>query len=449
MGAALIQTSVNLLSSAKATLFRFISQAKFFLRAFLIQTSVKLLSFAKATLFRFISQAKVLISSEKITNLDSNKVDCLDMNALNCRINLTESKAENRVPEFTPLEKKAVSLTGFTVEICGSIRAPDDGHYASIKISVMDITDGVSKAVTVHARSKQWQMQACHTSGGQDSPAFCYRADLGRLPQQTTTLLDWTTVARMNVDWLEFAYRGKRNLQFQISILSRDGGQELACANCNFVYENTAFGYIDLQENIRRAKVLAVPIAFAVSAVDQKLHNCELEVIKNWARNNLDLSETSDKAKRKLEKALNRTIAFFRDGNQIDIYEVCSELVEIAPLAERYNILELCLYVAQADGSAATEELNLLKSLAALLEVDADKFRTMMEKILPVSIHEVKDTEVLIGVTSGMSKEGSRHQLNREYAKWNARVTNCDPRVRTQADQMLKLIAEARSQYVG
>ncbi len=73
----------------------------------------------------------------------------------------------------------------------------------------------------------------------------------------------------------------------------------------------------------------------------------------------------------------------------------------------------------------------------------------MMEKILPVSIHEVKDTEVLIGVTSGMSKEGSRHQLNREYAKWNARVTNSDPRVRTQADQMLKLIAEARSQYVG
>jgi tellurite resistance protein len=386
---------------------------------------------------------KILLghAPRRIANLSSAQLICLDMNALNCRVKQIEPKAENRVPEFTPLEKKAVSLTGFTVEICGSIRAPDDGHYASIKISVMDITDGVSKAMPVHARTRQWQMQ--------DSPVFCYRADLGKLPQQTTTLSDWTTVAHLNVDWLEFAYRGKRNLQFHISILSRDSGQELACANCNFVYENTAFGYIDLQENIRRAKVLAVPIAFAVSAADRKLHNRELEIIKNWARNNLDLSETSDKAKRKLEKALNRTIAFFRDGNQIDIYQVCSELVEIAPLAERYNILELCLYVAQADGSAATEELNLLKSLATLLEVDADKFRTMMEKILPVSIHEVKDTEFLIGVTSGMSKEGSRHQLNREYAKWNARVTNCDPRVRTQADQMLKLIAEARSQYVG
>jgi len=39
--------------------------------------------------------------------------------------------------------------------------------------------------------------------------------------------------------------------------------------------------------------------------------------------------------------------------------------------------------------------------------------------------------------------------LNKEYAKWNARVTNTDPQVRTQADQMLGLIAEARSQYVG
>ena len=393
-----------------------------------IQTFVMLLSSARMTLFEFISQAKSQILSRRIANLSSAQLICLDMNALNCRVNLTESKAENRVPEFT-------------VEICGSIRAPDDGHYASLKISVSDITEGISRAMPVHARTRQWQMQ--------DSPAFCYRADLGKLPQQNTTLSDWTTVAHINVDWLGFAYRGKRNLQFHISILSRDGGQELACASCNFVYENAAFGYIDLQENIRRAKVLAIPIAFAVSAADGKLHNRELEVIKNWARNNLDLSETSDKAKRKLEKALNRTIAFFRDGNQIDIYKVCSELVEIAPLAERYNILELCLYVAQADGSAAIEELDILKSLASWLEVDTDKFRTMMEKILPVSIHEVKDTEVLIGVTSGMSKEGSRHQLNREYAKWNARVTNCDPRVRTQADQMLKLIAEARGQYVG
>jgi hypothetical protein len=37
--------------------------------------------------------------------------------------------------------------------------------------------------------------------------------------------------------------------------------------------------------------------------------------------------------------------------------------------------------------------------------------------------------------------------LNKEYSKWNSRVTNADPDIQTQADQMLTLIAEAKSQY--
>jgi hypothetical protein len=39
--------------------------------------------------------------------------------------------------------------------------------------------------------------------------------------------------------------------------------------------------------------------------------------------------------------------------------------------------------------------------------------------------------------------------LNKEYSKWSARVTNTDPEIQSQADQMLKLIAEARSNYIG
>jgi hypothetical protein len=45
-----------------------------------------------------------------------------------------------------------------------------------------------------------------------------------------------------------------------------------------------------------------------------------------------------------------------------------------------------------------------------------------------------------------MGRENTRRQLNRYYRKWNSRVTNADPEIQAQADQMLKLIAEARSQ---
>jgi tellurite resistance protein len=381
------------------------------------------------TLFRLVSRIRSAVLPEAVSNQEAEQVPQLDMEALNCCVELTTQEKENPVSD------------AFTVKICGSIHAPDDTHYTSLKISIMDITGEVSEAAPVHTRVKQWQMQS--------SPVFYYSADLGKLPHQDTVLSDWTAVAKLSVDWLTFPRKGKRNLQFHTSILSRESGEELACAKCNFTYENTSPGYIDLQENISRTKALAVPVAFAVSAADRKLHRREIDLIKNWVKSNIDFSQASEDVMCELEKALDKTVVFFRDGNKVNVYKICKELVEIAPLAQRYDILELCLYVAQADGVAAAEELAILKNLASWLEVDADRFRAMMEKILPVSMHEVKDTEVILGVTSGMDKEKSRRQLNKEYIKWHSRVTNSDPQIRAQADQMLMMIADARSQYIG
>jgi len=362
-----------------------------------------------------------------------------DPDVLNCRVRLTGQE------------------DAFTVEICGSIHATSDMHYAIVQISITDITDGIPQAQPVHSRVEQWQIQ--------DLPVFVYNADLGRLPNHVTTLSDWISVARLSIDWMIFPRRGERELQFSTLILSRWNGQELACAASAFTYENPAFGYIDLQENSRRTKTLTVALAFAVSAADNKLFNCEVELIKNWARRNigvsgsapgkrhpaesLKLAQASNNTKHELDKALDEAVSFFRDGNQLDTYKICKEIVEIAPLADRYDILDLCLRVVQADGVAAVEELALLKNLVSWLEVDANRFREMMAKILPAGMHEVKDVEVILGVTSNMSKDKTRKRLNKEYSKWNARVTNTDSEIQTQADDMLKLIAETRSEYIG
>ena len=283
----------------------------------------------------------------------------------------------------------------------------------------------------------------------QNSPVFCYNTDLGKLPNEITTLSDWTTVAQLNSDWLIFPHKGQRNLQFTVSVLSRNSGEELANAQCTFIHENAEFGYIDIQENIQRTKYLTVALAFAVSAADKKLYNCETELIKNWVRDNLESSSSSHKARDNLDKALNKTIAFFRNGNHLNIQKICKEIVDIAPLADRYDILELCLYVAQAKGFAAAEELSLLNNLATLLEVDLDRFREMTERILPVNMHKVKDMEVILGVSPDMNKENTRQYLNKQFCKWNSRVTNSNHEIQDQAEQMLKLIAEARNQYIG
>jgi tellurite resistance protein len=372
----------------------------------------------------------------------------LDLEVLNCRVRLTTKK-----------EAQSASNV-FVVEIAGSIRTPSDMHYATLRISIVDVTEGVPRARPVQAQVKRWQAE--------HSPEFCYKADLGKLPNKVTTLSDWTTVAQLDTNWLKFPRKGRRNLQFTTAILSRQSGQELAGAECVLTYENPGFGYIDLQENSQRVKTLAVALAFAVSASDQRLYDCEVELIKDWARDNIGpyrpmpdgvrssepesaerRTRTANKAGRRLERALTNAAVFFQTGNKLDLYEICREIAELVPVADRYNVLDLCLRVARAKGFVALEELAILKDIATWLEVDGDRFRVMVQKTLPITIHQSKDVEALLGVTSNMDKDKTRRRLNNEYGKWNSRVTSSDPEVQVQADQMLKLIAETRSEYIG
>jgi len=352
-----------------------------------------------------------------------------DRNTLNCRVHLTTQK------------NGSSSFDVFNVEICGIIIAAGNMPYTVVQIFITDVTDGPAIAGPVQAKIKKWQMR--------DSPVFIYTSELGKLPGADTVLSNWTAVAQLNIDWLLFPRKGRRVLQFVTSILSRDSGEELACAVCTFTYQNPQPGYIDLQENIQRAKILAVTLAFAVGAADNKLYCREIELIKKWARTNLDAFAASERAGRKLEKALNKTVAFFRKGYKIDSCKICRELVETAPIAQRYEILDLCMRVVQTGVVASRRKVAVLKNLAGWLEIDTEKFRSMMEKILPADIYQVDDVELVLGINSDMDQEKARQQLNREYRKWSARVTSSDPKIQTQADYMLKFIADTRNRITS
>jgi len=372
---------------------------------------------------------KVAVSPQKKSKPSIELSHELDLSVLNCRVKLSKQPDGDSFSD------------AFEVEICGSIHARQDVESATLSISIVDATNPEPNTNPVQALVKQWQKP--------ESSEFIYNAKLGKLPHQVTTISEWTSIALLRLDWLVLPRKGKRELMFITSIFPAEGGEQLACARCYFEYHNRDFGYLDLKENIQRSKTLAVALAFAVSATDNKLYDCEIELIKNWSRENIDLSETSGKERRKLEKALKETITFFREGNKLKNYDICREIVEITPLSDREPILNLCLHVAQANGSVTLEELNLLKDFANWLEIDADKFREMVQKVFPVNMYEVKDIETILGVTSDMNKEKARRHLNKEYSKWSARVTNSDPEIQSQADQMLQLIADARSQYVG
>ena len=379
--------------------------------------------------FGFVKEQRLTIPAKKHLGKTSPVFERPNTKGLNCRV------------ELERLGKNGSFKDSFAVEICGAIHAPDGINHLMANISVEDITDENSNAQPIEARVTSREIiDSSHT--------FCYQADLGKVPNQDISLSEWMTIAHIDSDWMRLPRKGKRNLRFEVSIISGDNSSELSCTDCTFEYDNPAFGYIDVQENAWRTKSLAVALGFAVSAADGRLDECEVEVIRNWAMNNFNLCQASKGARRKLEKELKNTCRFFRAGNQLNTCKICKEIVGIAALSQRYDVLELCLRVAKANGVAASEELELLKNLANWLEVDSDKFRGMTARILPASMHEVEDAEIVLGVSYDMSQEQTRQQLNQEYRKWNSRVTNFDPEIQAQADYMLNLIAETRNEFV-
>jgi len=351
-----------------------------------------------------------------------------DMRRLNCRVHLAKE------------EHKGGCFEVFKVEICGSMHAAENVEHVGLRIGIEDVTE-YPTILPLHSRLKQWRKH--------DSPAFLYAADLGKMLDRNRTIDRWMCVARIHADWLTLPRRGQRKLWFAVSMISRETGGEIAGAACAFIYDNPEFGYLDFQENIKRAKTLAVALAFAVSAVEEPMYDCEIELIKEWARGNIDFAQSSDAARRSFEKALDKTVAFFRSGSLVDTCKICQEIVQITPVGARYEIVELCLRVAQASGSVSPAETDLLKHYADYLQVDQNRFRAMMQKILPVDIHEAEDVEAILGVTSDMDREQARQRLNAEYRKWNARVTSSDPEIQAQADHMLSFIAQARKEYVA
>jgi uncharacterized tellurite resistance protein B-like protein len=328
----------------------------------------------------------------------------------------------------------------FTIRIHGRLRTDQPGRRVNLKVKFDDITDSNPASSAVY-------IKPAVNSSSQLRP-FDFTCDLGRLDKTETEIPDWLSVARIKTSTMLFARKGKRRLLLKGSVLNQDTPEEFAKCCCVFEYDNYEYGYIDSDENIERSRALAVTLAFSLCAVDGKMYNCELERIKNWAQSQLG-PQSNGRAKRQLDKALRKTIRFFKRGCKIDTAALAQQLTQIAPAAIRYDIIEMCLTIVSSKGFISPGQIDMLKKLAVCLDIDLERFRQIAECLAPANIHQVKDMELIFGLGEKMTREQTRERLNAEYRKWNARVTNIDPNIQTQAEQMLNLITQARAQYIG
>ena len=190
-----------------------------------------------------------------------------------------------------------------------------------------------------------------------------------------------------------------------------------------------------------RVNNLAVALGFAISACDGQMSEEEIHTIEGWAKTNIKISPDA----REFHKAMTATKSFFHAGNNIDCSGICREIALKSPLAHRYKIIELCMQVISADGIAKAIELEFLRNLCIWLELNHTTIAMMLETFVPVNIQEVPDAEFILGLEENMSGKDRHEKLNREYKKWNGRVTNHDHLIRVQAKKMIELISSLRN----
>jgi tellurite resistance protein len=359
--------------------------------------------------------------------------------------NITKDVLESLENEFqakldlTTREIDKDDIEFLNIDIKGIIRGRKEGYNAQFVINLFDITDGEREPIL--SLSEEYQYQ--------DSRIFFYVSDKIEMPYIETLFQEWVTVTSIPTLFLEFPRKGERKLEIEIQIIDEET-YILDKITKIITYKNEENGYLDNIDNQYKFEEALIKTALLVSASDGDMDNSEAEVIKNWVK--IRLTGYNEESKDENKKRLNSYISdAYRqiNNNQITINDTLQEIDTITSEGEKYELFELCLKVAGADNQADANELKILDEIANRLNLHKEKLQKMLEKELPITIHaeELGNKESMIGITPNMSEKEIKKHLRKEYTKWNARVSNADPKIREQANEMIKIIVELRAKY--
>jgi len=335
-----------------------------------------------------------------------------------------------RVEQVTDESQPARKDQYFCVEMIGRIPTAKDRVDTDVRLDIVDVTDGHSQPHQVLSTDKEFWRD--------DSAQFRFLNHNGVVPEKNAVLGRWVTVALFPCHILRFAYRGRRKLLFQVTVMDRDTGDEIISASKTTEYVYCSDGYREVHG--RRLEVLRASVELAIIAMDDIIPFDKMSPFwTQW------IDQKSD-----------RVIGTEEAGEAIAAIETKRSILSIKTSAEmvlaygqntdRFAAMELILQ-STALGQTVTQDcFDRLLQIAHELEIKKDRFLEMTQKILLSSNCYIEDSSQLFGLSSDMDEQTFRKRLNEEYRKWNARVTHPDEQIRRQADQILTLIAEIRSQ---
>ena len=326
----------------------------------------------------------------------------------------------------------------FHIKMKGIVDCPSDNTPVKYVVQLMDVTNDKKYIFSNH---EDFQYP--------DSVVFRYESEEEVLPYVGTIFKNWSTVLKLPIIFLEFPRSGKLIIESKVFIVNKNTDYILAEHTSTFSYLNDEKGYVDRKNDRKYLEEMIIKSAMLVSASDGDMDLEEANVVKLWIKKRLYYysEESEEEEKSRLNGYVKEAYQEI-ESDDIDIYEVLEGIENIATEGEKFELFQMCLDVAQADGEADESELTIVHEIANLLKLDQNQFRKMIEKTLPITIHSTQvSDEALLGLTENMTDKEAKKHLREQYKKWNARVASSDSDIREQAEKMIHLIAETRKKY--
>ena len=320
----------------------------------------------------------------------------------------------------------------FRIQIVGRIPTEQENVDTDVQIEVLDITEGQSHAHQVLSTDEHFR--------DEENSEFHLIQHNGVVPEKNAVLARQVTVAQFPCHILRFAYRGRRKLLFRTTVIETASGKKLVSAQQIVEYVYCSDGYREVHG--RRLEVLQACVELSAIVLGSAPYSEGVrDLWSEWIQQKAEMYISAEEAAKTVEAIQSRLqgVAMQHSSDIILAY---------GKNTDRFFAIELALQTSAFDGVVRKENLEKLFQVGHLLEIQQDRFLSIAQKLLLSSQCQIEDPAQLLGVTSDMDGDSFRKRLNEEYRKWNARVTHPDAQIRSQADRILTLIAEIRSQWL-
>ena len=188
-----------------------------------------------------------------------------------------------------------------------------------------------------------------------------------------------------------------------------------------------------------------------MAAADGHLDQKELNVIKNWAKDIINLSAEDKRAERKkyISSFIKDTYKLAK-SKKISLSTLVKEFNKIATKTQKYEAMELLLNISSADGKLSKDEEEFINKIAKTTSINLKTFREMKNKVV-ASVETIetldKPSEVTFGINENMTDKEKCKSLTKQYSKWRGQTTHKDPKRKERAKEMIKAIASLRKKY--